>query len=111
VHFTLHCAVRSSSTDVRTANAVARVENLEFLTDVVPKTQTFKQYKQKQAKDGAATKENNTPLPNGQKTLDNHVGTGEEEPEAEAEEAQATNGASHDAMDVDEVKETEGEAS
>ncbi|KAF2488127.1 histone-fold-containing protein, partial [Neohortaea acidophila] len=31
------------------ANAVARAENLEFLTDVVPKTMTWKQYKQKQA--------------------------------------------------------------
>lgn len=29
------------------ANAVARVENLEFLTDVVPKTMTYKQHKQK----------------------------------------------------------------
>nr|POF15008.1 putative transcription factor c16c4.22 [Quercus suber] len=32
------------------ANAVARVENLEFLTDVVPKTITYKQYKEKVAK-------------------------------------------------------------
>ncbi|KAF1821362.1 uncharacterized protein K489DRAFT_305856, partial [Dissoconium aciculare CBS 342.82] len=30
------------------ANAVSRVENLEFLTDVVPKTTTFKQAKQRQ---------------------------------------------------------------
>lgn len=86
------------------ANAVARVENLEFLSDVVPKTQTFKQYKQKQAKESAAPKENSNPLPNGQKTLDNHVGA------EEAGEAQATNGATHDAMDVDEVKDAEQEA-
>jgi hypothetical protein len=72
-----------------TANAVARVENLEFLTDVVPKTQTYKQVKQKQAKEPAA-KANG--VANGQKTLDQHMG-----------EAQATNGASHDpeSMDVD----------
>lgn len=35
------------------ANAVARVENLEFLTDVVPKTISFKQAKQK-AREAAA---------------------------------------------------------
>ena len=29
------------------ANAVSRVENLEFLTDVVPKTTTYRQHKQK----------------------------------------------------------------
>ena len=40
--------------NARTANAVARVENLEFLTDVVPKTQTYKQVKQKLAKEPAA---------------------------------------------------------
>ncbi|KAM0716938.1 hypothetical protein Q7P37_006790 [Cladosporium fusiforme] len=73
------------------ANAVARVENLEFLTDVVPKTQSFKQVKQKQAKESAA-KTNG--IANGQKTLDSHVGG----------EDQATNGATHDpeSMDVDE---------
>lgn len=78
--------------DTRTANAVARVENLEFLTDVVPKTQTYKQIKQKQAKEPAA-KANG--IANGQKTLDQHMG--------DAGDAQATNGASHDSesMDVD----------
>jgi hypothetical protein len=33
---------------ITAANAVSRVENLEFLTDVVPKTTTFKQAKQRQ---------------------------------------------------------------
>ena len=32
------------------ANAVARIDNLEFLTDVVPRTTTYKAYKEKQSK-------------------------------------------------------------
>lgn len=82
-----------SLADRHVANAVARVENLEFLTDVVPKTQTYKQAKQKQAKEPAAKANGAT---NGQKTLDQHMGEGAEE--------QATNGAAHDpeSMDVDE---------
>lgn len=76
------------------ANAVARVENLEFLTDVVPKTQTYKQVKQKQTKEPAAKANGAT---NGQRTLDQHMGDGAED--------QATNGAVHEAeeMDVDET--------
>lgn len=71
------------------ANAVARVENLEFLSDVVPRTMTYKQFKQKQAaKPEAAAHQN------GQGTLDGHLG---------AKDAQATNGA--DAMDVDDEPE------
>ena len=91
----------SAGAEPSLANAVARVENLEFLTDVVPKTQTFKQYKAKQAKEAPAAKETADPLPNGQKTLDNHVAA---EGEQEVAEPQATNGASHDAMDLDEEK-------
>ncbi|KAK5011871.1 hypothetical protein LTR60_004681, partial [Cryomyces antarcticus] len=34
------------------ANAVARIDNLEFLSDVVPKTMTFKALKEKEAKEG-----------------------------------------------------------
>nr|OQO24137.1 hypothetical protein B0A51_07560 [Rachicladosporium sp. CCFEE 5018] len=52
------------------ANAVARVENLEFLSDVVPKTQTYKQYKAK--KDAAAPKV--AASANGQHTLDATMG-------------------------------------
>ena len=77
-------------TDNIPANAVARVENLEFLTDVVPKTQTYKQFKQKQAKEPAARANG---VANGQKTLDQHLG--------EAGEAQATNGAAHEPEDMD----------
>lgn len=71
------------------ANAVARVENLEFLTDVVPKTVSFKQFKQKQAKDSAQA----NGAAKGQGTLDGHMGGAKEE--------QATNGASHEAMQID----------
>jgi hypothetical protein len=58
-----------------TANAVSRVENLEFLTDVVPKTMSFKQAKQKQAQ---ALREANIGLgvAQGQRTLDGHMGAG-----------------------------------
>ena len=72
---------------------MARVENLEFLTDVVPKTQTYKQVKQKQAEPRTTTKKRD---PAGQKTLD--------QAEGQSGEHQATNGASHDpeSMDVDE---------
>ncbi|KAK5136576.1 hypothetical protein LTR08_002590 [Meristemomyces frigidus] len=81
------------------ASAVARVENLEFLTDVVPKTVPYKQVKQKQAKEGA----NGSGVGSGQGTLDRHVGGGKEE--------QATNGARDEGMDVDdeETEEVEDE--
>lgn len=35
------------------ATAVSRIENLEFLADVIPKTTTYKQYKEKRAKEAA----------------------------------------------------------
>lgn len=72
---------------VGVAAAVSRVENLEFLTDVVPKTTTYRTFKQKQSNTSGpieATK-NNPPTTNGassgQGTLDQHM------------EMQATNGA------------------
>ncbi|KAI6864052.1 hypothetical protein KC338_g5641 [Hortaea werneckii] len=85
------------------ANAVARVENLEFLADVVPKTMTMKQFKQKQAKEDAARPASGTngTSANGQGTLDSHLG-------AKATEGQAVNGASHEeSMEVDEDEEEE----
>lgn len=88
-------------TGSRTANAVARVENLEFLTDVVPKTMTFKQFKQKQAKD-AANPQTNGAAANGQGTLDGHLG-------GAAREEQATNGAHAEAMEVDDDEEEEAD--
>lgn len=44
------------------ANAVARIDNLEFLSDVIPRTTTFKEYKERKARLVE-------PLPNGQTTL------------------------------------------
>jgi len=35
------------------ATAVSRIDNLEFLADVIPKTTTYKQYKEKRAKEAA----------------------------------------------------------
>lgn len=81
------------------ANAVARVENLEFLTDVVPKTVTYKTFKQKQAKEAANGESNG--VGKGQGTLDGHMGKGEE--------GQATNGASREAMEVEDDDESENE--
>ncbi|GAB7361614.1 hypothetical protein MBLNU230_g1666t1 [Neophaeotheca triangularis] len=91
------------------ANAVARVENLEFLGDVVPKTTTFKQYKARVKEGGKGNGE--VEAGKGQGTLDGHVGKGGGGVEAENEdklmegvvsEKQAANGADADeAMDVD----------
>ena len=44
------------------ANAVARIDNLEFLSDVIPRTTTFREYKERKARLVE-------PLPNGQTTL------------------------------------------
>lgn len=73
----------------KTANAIARVENLEFLSDVVPRTMTMKQFKQKMAKEAqsaaaaaaAAASNSSTSaagggsggLSKGQGTLDGHM--------------------------------------
>lgn len=35
------------------ATAISHIDNLEFLSDVVPKTTTYKQYKEKKAKEAA----------------------------------------------------------
>ena len=48
------------------ANAVARIDNLEFLSDVIPRTTTYREYKEKKAKAARWSE----PLPNGQTTLD-----------------------------------------
>ncbi|KAI4260124.1 MAG: hypothetical protein L6R42_004208 [Xanthoria sp. 1 TBL-2021] len=48
------------------ANAVARIDNLEFLTDVIPKTTTFREYKEKKSKPAKV----NATLSTGQTTLD-----------------------------------------
>ncbi len=48
------------------ANAVARIDNLEFLSDVIPRTTTYREYKEKKSKAARGSE----PLPNGQTTLD-----------------------------------------
>ncbi|KAJ5121307.1 Histone-like transcription factor [Penicillium bovifimosum] len=47
------------------AAAVSHTDNLEFLADVIPKTTTYKQFKEKKAKDAA----NQSVLEKGQRTL------------------------------------------
>jgi DNA-directed RNA polymerase I subunit RPA43 len=44
---------------------VSHIDNLEFLSDVIPKTTTYKQFKEKKAKEAAAPGE----LEKGQRTL------------------------------------------
>lgn len=53
------------------ANAVARLDNLEFLSDVVPRTTTYKKWSEEKTKRDAATKAAaQSKLPNGQTTID-----------------------------------------
>lgn len=85
------------------ANAVARVENLEFLSDVVPKTQTMRSVRQKQQQGGGGLG-----VGAGQRTLDGKVIGGDTNNEVEGGEdgeGQAVNGAregeGEDKMDVD----------
>jgi DNA-directed RNA polymerase I subunit RPA43 len=51
--------------EVITATAVSRIDNLEFLADVIPKTTTYKQFKEKRAKETAK----DTGVEKGQRTL------------------------------------------
>ncbi|KAH0541304.1 hypothetical protein FGG08_004228 [Glutinoglossum americanum] len=50
---------------VRQANAVSRIDNLEFLSDVIPRTIPYKQYKEKKSKEAA----NGDAVETGQPTL------------------------------------------
>ncbi|KAL5342995.1 histone-fold-containing protein [Aspergillus crustosus] len=59
------------------ATAVSRIDNLEFLADVIPKTTTYKQFKEKRAKETAK----DTGVEKGQRTLNGAV-----PPVVEAEE-------------------------
>lgn len=47
------------------AAAVSHTDNLEFLSDVIPKTTTYKQFKEKKAKDAAGQ----SAMEKGQRTL------------------------------------------
>ncbi|KAK1139174.1 hypothetical protein N8T08_001230 [Aspergillus melleus] len=70
------------------ATAVSRIDNLEFLADVIPKTTTYKQFKEKRAKE--ATKE--AEYEKGQRTINGALPAAEqtngesEEPERVSEE-------------------------
>nr|POE72254.1 putative transcription factor c16c4.22 [Quercus suber] len=78
------------------ANAVARVENLEFLTDVVPKTITYKQYKDKVAKKAIVESGGGS----SQGTLDKHM---EGVEHAAFSGQNGGNAGAHTAMEIDNV--------
>ncbi|KAK4693721.1 hypothetical protein P7C71_g3723, partial [Lecanoromycetidae sp. Uapishka_2] len=52
------------------ADAVARIDNLQFLEDVIPKTTTYKQYRINKAKKMTKAAQGAESLQNGQTTLD-----------------------------------------
>ncbi|MCJ1436546.1 hypothetical protein MMC27_005925 [Xylographa pallens] len=53
------------------ANAVARLDNLEFLSDVIPRTTTWREHKAKKAREsGETSARRSRPLAAGQTTLD-----------------------------------------
>ena len=56
------------------ANAVSRIDNLEFLSDVIPRTQTYGQYLEKKKREYKETKSREAArsrvMENGQTTLD-----------------------------------------
>ncbi|KAJ5091952.1 hypothetical protein NUU61_006822 [Penicillium alfredii] len=51
------------------ATAVSHIDNLEFLADVIPKTTTYKQFKEKKAKEAAKSGD----MEKGQRTLNGSV--------------------------------------
>ncbi|EAW12926.1 histone-fold domain-containing protein [Aspergillus clavatus NRRL 1] len=51
------------------ATAVSRIDNLEFLADVIPKTTTYKQFKEKKAKEASK----DAPFEKGQRTLNGTI--------------------------------------
>ncbi|RAH56103.1 histone-like transcription factor [Aspergillus piperis CBS 112811] len=64
------------------ATAVSHIDNLEFLSDVIPKTTTYKQFKEKRAKEKEPGPEK------GQRTLNGNIPAAVEEKE-EVEEQQS----------------------
>jgi hypothetical protein len=69
--------------DARPANAVARLDTLEFLSDVVPRTTTFKQYTEERGEDYVPGSDLQAPTPEALKAMR------EEQAAAEAESAVA----------------------
>ncbi|RAL14458.1 histone-fold domain-containing protein [Aspergillus homomorphus CBS 101889] len=67
------------------ATAVSRIDNLEFLSDVIPKTTTYKQFKEKRAKEVGKEAE----YEKGQRTLNGSLPPAAEgQPEVDNQEAQ-----------------------
>lgn len=80
------------------AGAVSRVDNLEFLTDVVPKTISYKEFKAKKAKEDQKNTNGQTTLTNGNANTTASGLNGA----AHAAVAPPTTVIPADAMDVDE---------
>ena len=59
--------------DLSRAAAVARIDNLEFLADVIPKTTTYRQFKERKARDEAEAAAAAAAAQSGQTTLQNGV--------------------------------------
>lgn len=55
------------------ATAVSRIDNLEFLADVIPKTTTYKQFKEKKTKEAPGK---GAEMEKGQRTLNGNVDYG-----------------------------------
>lgn len=51
--FERHESARGSLTNWVSAAAVARIDNLEFLSDTVPKTKTYRQFREEKAEEAA----------------------------------------------------------
>lgn len=66
-----------------TATAVSRIDNLEFLADVIPKTTTYKQFKESRADESIKTSSNNTTTAvreKGQRTLNGTLAVQQHKP-------------------------------
>lgn len=93
----------------RIATAVSRIDNLEFLADVIPKTTTYKQFKESQAKEAV---KNNSTREKGQRTLNGtiplHSKTNGESTDAQESKDSRTGTAAHlpgslSALKVDQI--------
>ncbi len=73
------------------ANAVARIDNLDFLSDVVPRTIQYKQYKEKKSREAA----DDEPAEYGQTTLDGKKKAGNTVNGGGESEDGGVNGAEH----------------
>lgn len=78
---------------------MARIDNLEFLSDVIPRTQTYRQYKEKKAREAAIE----ASVEPGQTTLDGRRPTAVPNGRTDGSSEIEANGAEHD-LDVAEVQ-------